>query len=924
MQLYVFLIITILLIVKPIVNALFLEGLGADNLAFGYLLIAGTAIATTYFYNRAVRHYSLRRIIVVSLLFFAIAFMILSMLYKLRMIDATVLYVFYVISGIFAVLTTSQFWLLANMVFNAREAKRLFGFIGSGAIAGGIFGGYLTTILVPYIGNGNMLLIAGLLILSCIPLLSVIYKKGYVSRGSRSNNQDSFQGDTAFKLILKSKHLSYLALIIGIGVIVAKLVDFQFSDFASRAIPDADDLASFFAFWFSTFNLVSLAIQLFLTNRVVEKLGVNSSLLILPLGIAIGSLLFLTFPELWVLVLIKGIDGSFKQSVNKAATELVMVPISLEVKNKTKSFIDVVVDSTATGIAGCLLIFVIKGLDLPANYVTVIILFLILIWIVGIFKVRDSYFKSFRQSLREAVEPAGTERGRKRKSPIEIGRRILTSGEPEQMIKYLSNLNRRKSRLLKNEIIPLLDHEDDGVKIEAINQLYHYPEGTALETVRQLVYQKDDEVVFSAMNYLILHTSLNDNRIFDSYLNHSSDYIAHAALLCLAKEGRTNKKIASRYNLELRIELWLAEFDLPNSEHRPEELSFLLESIGYAGFPQFLSFISANFNNRNPLIVSHAIIAAGISGEEMFVDSLIDFLKIKEYREHAVKALIAYGESISELLLERESEKKLRNDVKKYIPQVIQKFETQASVRVLLRLLQSRDNLIRKASAKSLYRLKDQNPRLNFFPKSIFRLILNFSFEYRDIISSRKVIKSNFKPNAYDTLSIDDKTELFQAREGLMEILDKELDIRIATIFHLLAVYYSQKDLDVAYKGFKSVDRDTRANAIEFLDNILSPKLKHILLPLLELAIIDDADVYQEILEDINISFNRALINLIKVGDGNLRLPVIYLIQFLGDTSFLPLLAELQITAKNHDVRSFAALALKKLQPALIEKAEED
>jgi len=43
------------------------------------------------------------------------------------------------------------------------------------------------------------------------------------------------------------------------------------------------------------------------------------------------------------------------------------------------------------------------------------------------------------------------------------------------------------------------------------------------------------------------------------------------------------------------------------------------------------------------------------------------------------------------------------------------------------------------------------------------------------------------------------------------------------------------------------------------------------------------------------------------------------LIQFLGDTSFLPLLAELKITAKNRDVRSFASLALKKLQPSLIE-----
>ncbi|HCW63944.1 MAG TPA: MFS transporter, partial [Leeuwenhoekiella sp.] len=124
MQLYVFLIITILLIVKPTVNALFIKGLGADNLAFGYLLIAATAIVTSYFYNQAVRRYSLRRIITVSLVFFALAFSLLGILYKVNAIGGAVLYTFYVISGIFAVLTTSQFWLLANMVFNAREAKR--------------------------------------------------------------------------------------------------------------------------------------------------------------------------------------------------------------------------------------------------------------------------------------------------------------------------------------------------------------------------------------------------------------------------------------------------------------------------------------------------------------------------------------------------------------------------------------------------------------------------------------------------------------------------------------------------------------------------------------------------------------------------------------------------------------------------------
>ena len=181
------------------------------------------------------------------------------------------------------------------------------------------------------------------------------------------------------------------------------------------------------------------------------------------------------------------------------------------------------------------------------------------------------------------------------------------------------------------------------------------------------------------------------------------------------------------------------------------------------------------------------------------------------------------------------------------------------------------------------------------------------------------MIRNNFKAEAYQRLPEDDHTELIQAREGLLEVLDRQLKLRVETIFQMLAVYYDRKDLDVAYKGFLSEDRDTRANAIEFLDNILSPKLKHSLLPLLELAIIEDADVYHEILEDDDISFNKALIKLIEVGDGNLRLPVIYLIQFLGDTSFLPLLAELKITAKNKDVRSFASLALKKLQPSLIE-----
>ena len=50
----------------------------------------------------------------------------------------------YIWVGVFSVLAPSQVWTLANYVMTTREAKRSFGFIGSGAILGWIVGGFAT------------------------------------------------------------------------------------------------------------------------------------------------------------------------------------------------------------------------------------------------------------------------------------------------------------------------------------------------------------------------------------------------------------------------------------------------------------------------------------------------------------------------------------------------------------------------------------------------------------------------------------------------------------------------------------------------------------------------------------------------------------------------------------------------------------
>ncbi|MGB5944435.1 MAG: Npt1/Npt2 family nucleotide transporter [Leeuwenhoekiella sp.] len=915
MQLYVFLIITVLLIVKPTINALFINKLGASSLAYAFLFIAISAILSNYFYNQAVRRFSLKRIIIATILSFALSFAILGGLLIFEDVGTVTLYIFYVIAGIFAVLTTSQFWLVANMVFNAREAKRLFGFIGSGAIAGGIFGGYLTNILATNIGNASLLLLAGGILLMCIPIMLKIYQRGKLNGAAHRypNTAEKSNEEPALRTILKSKHLTYVAIILGISVIVAKLVDFQFSDFASRKIPDPDDLASFFGFWFSTFNLVSLAIQLFLTNRLVNWLGVNSSLLILPLGIALGSLLFLTVPELWVLILIKGIDGSFKQSVNKAGMELVMVPVPLAVKNTAKSFIDVVVDSAATGIAGCLLIFVIKGLSLSTNYVTVIILLLLFIWLVGIFKVRDTYFKSFRESLKSAVSDQRKLPVRSRKTNLQVSRSILQEGTPEEILIFLDNLNKQNAKRLKAEIVSLLDHSNPEVQQAAIKQLYFYPPNTERQRVRNLVYTKNELLVQEALNYLIVHTSSSDNRIFDSYLNHSSPYIAHAALLCLSRESQKDRSLAGRFNLELRLELWLAEMDLPDSQHQTEEYRALLTTIGYAGLSKFYSFISVNFNNRNVKVVQAAIDAAGISQNPVFIDALIDFLETKTFRKAAQKALRNYGDFISKELLNRDREKMLKNSSKRHVPTVIQKFETQNAVGVLLQFLRSSDVTIRLAAARSLSIMKGKASNLNFRLKTVQRFLMVQMKELYQILGVESAVYNKSFENMTNT-SEDDIVEIDIARNALREAIGEQIEERLETVFKLLAVLYNRKDIGIAYVAYKSQDANTKANTIEFLDNILSPKLKTRLLPLLEASVAQRADENLEYFGKAEYRFNDALLYLLKNGDAKVRLPALYLIQYLGDTDFIPQLTHLMKTAKNKEVRSFTEVALRKTQ----------
>ena len=917
MQLYIFIIITVLLIVKPTINALFLSKLGAEHLPYGYLLVALIAVVTSYFYNKAIRNFSLLRVTIISLAVFSLGFIVLSAILQFSALSSWILYFYYLGVSLFAVITTSQFWILANMVFNAREAKRLFGFIGAGAIAGGVFGGYLTSIVVSAYGNKTVILLAAILILCCIPIIQKIWKLRIRKMNTYIRTQRKFNDingeESSIKLISKSKHLTYLALITGISVIVAKLVDFQFSDFAHKAIEDADQLASFFGFWFSTFNLIALALQLFLTNRFLSRLGVSSTLLVLPLGIALGSLLFLTFPELWVLIIIKGIDGSFKQSLNKAAVELSIMPIPYHIKNQAKSFIDVAVDSIATGISGFMLIFFIRKLELSTSYITVIVLLFVFIWIILIYRLREAYFNSFKSNIQRnlSTETVKNKKGKK-ETTLVTARQILSKGSPDEILTLLDRLSHFKIIALKSNIINLLDHPSNSIKGEAIKQLYKYDKGTAIHKVEKLVNEKDDDLVYTALDYIINHSYLTESAFFKKYLDHQTDYISNAALLCLAKEASNNQQLSLKYNLHNRIGERVRALNSPEGFSRKEAVAELLITIAYSGINKYFSFISVHLNNRDPYIVKHAIKAAGITANQQFLEMILEYIAEKEYRKAAIKALKNYGPGITNTILDLDKAEDLRDNVKQYLPKVVQSFNTQGAIRILMRLLRSRDVVIRYEASKSLIKLRTQNKKL-FFNKRLFKAeILNESKFYKETLDAIASIQETIKQSQIDAVDEDSDIEVLIARESLIDVLDEQLELSLKCIFKLLSLIYDETDIEVTYSGLFSNIKEARVNALEFLDNLLQNQLKTRVFPLIEYSVIENNDYDASPLK-LNIWSEKLYVSLLMKKRGKrMKLELLHLIKELNDKSYIPLVTPLK-KHSNKEIKFFAHNTLESL-----------
>src|SRR4030095_2354303 len=172
---YSFLAMTSYNIIQPLTRSKLISSLGAVNIPyviFGAGLIIGVLmIGYTRFYSALPRRWAL------PITQGAMAGVMLVFWVLCSTSPAWADWVsvgFFVWGNLLGVLVISQFWTLANGIYDPRQAKRLFGFIGGGVMLGGMTGSGLTSFIIESVGANTLLLWSALTLIACLLLVSGI------------------------------------------------------------------------------------------------------------------------------------------------------------------------------------------------------------------------------------------------------------------------------------------------------------------------------------------------------------------------------------------------------------------------------------------------------------------------------------------------------------------------------------------------------------------------------------------------------------------------------------------------------------------------------------------------------------------------------------------------------------------------------
>lgn len=272
-------------------------------------------------------------------------------------------YAFYIWLSVFNLFAVSVFWGFMADMFTTEQGKRLFGAIGIGGTLGAICGSAVPAKLVKGVELGGMtvkiepvhLLIGAVVFLElavvCVWMLVGIFglrepgaaAPGRDARAAGSGNAAREPGRgvlTGLILISRSPYLLSMCVYMLLFTVTGTFLWFEQARIIKAHFTDPEKRIAFLGTMDLLVNIIALFTQLFITGRLLMRLGVLAGLLLLPLITLGGFGLIWLWPVPAVLMAVQVGRRGLHYAVDRPTREVLYTVLGPEEKYKSKSFID--------------------------------------------------------------------------------------------------------------------------------------------------------------------------------------------------------------------------------------------------------------------------------------------------------------------------------------------------------------------------------------------------------------------------------------------------------------------------------------------------------------------------------------------------------------------------------------------------------
>ena len=724
----------------------------------------------------------------------------------------TVFVLIYLWVGVLSVLIPTQVWTLANFVMTTREAKRAFGFIGAGAILGWMAGGAVTREVADRFGTASMLLwVVGTLVMSAM-VVWIVWRQRPAHGVEQEAPAEGAPGGlfASFALVRRSPYLTAIASVVWLAAFVTTVIGWQFKAVAKDNIPGTDELTMFFG----TFNVlagsIALVLQLLFTGRILRVAGIGVTLFVVPIAITMSSAGLLVFGSLAAAVALKASDQVLRYSLDKATIELLYLPVPASITFRVKSFVDIVVYRAGDALGGLAILLFASVLGLPAVQVTWVALVALAGWFWAAFVARLQYVENLRESIyqhRVDAERAAAPVIERAASELLISQ--LKTGTPDQILYALSLLDASHSRHVPPAISELVTHESPEVRARVLRLLTRGGDATAAEHVEKLLYDPHLEVRTEALLYLTQHAHIDPLERIEQ-LGDFPDFSLRAAMAAfLARPGRAQNVDAARAIINAMI----------NERGTTGRRTRLQAAQVLASVPdEFDSELRLLLDDPDPEVVSAAIRAVGRLRKRSLLQPVIKQLADPALTEAAISVFAVMGDAVTGTLRDHLIDQSTPVEVRREIPAALQAIGTTAAQFVLLESLLDRDTLVRHRVITALNKLGQLHPE-----RRIDRRLI-------ETVLGAEIMGHYRSHQVLGTLG----ARLDAVGDPVVGQIKASMQQEAERIFRLLNMLYPGHDMHSAYVGLLSSDAVVHDNAIEFLEAVLSPQLRELVLPLFD------------------------------------------------------------------------------------------